>query len=1212
MRSVSLLLALTLCSVAAFAQTATGTITGTLSDPAGAVVANGALELKNSETGTVSQTVSSSTGNYSFSQLPAGTYQLTVNVPGFKTHVRQNLGVQAAQTIRVDIILEVGTSVESVTVSAQASMLTTESGAVNSNVTTDRMNSLPILGVGGATASTHGVRNPLASSVLSAGVFWVPNTSMRVNGAPTNTFGIKLDGQDITNGVNTSNSQAQMQPSVDALEEVAIQASNYSAEFGQAGSGLIQYTTKSGTNSFHGSAYDYFVNEALWAHQSLDHLRNKQRRNDFGGTLGGPILIPKIYNGRDKTFFFFNFEQFRESSIITNQVKTVPTLAYRGGDFSGLLTGRAFTGALATDGLGNTMKEGMIFDPLTERIAPNGTRARLQYTGNQIPITSFDPSAVKIQNFIPKPNLGAAGQSTGNFVNAFPSERVTPIPSIKIDHSFSARFKISGYWSSTSTEVAYAPGGFALSEGFPDEITQTRGTYIYSRTWRGNLDYTVTPTMLLHFGAGYVVNDFSDKAPITDFDMAATFGISGGTLGPKTGARPPVIQSMLGAAGTAVAGFGGMEVMGPATGQVRSLLQRPTGNLSLSWVKGNHSYKFGGEVRFDGYPVATATNTSGNFTFSAFQTYNTFFQPQGANLGGLFVGFPYASFLLGRPLTVTLAQPTNTRGGRGFYAWFAQDTWKVTRKLTVDYGIRWDLFTYPREQYGRSPSLSASLPNANAGGHPGATIYEATCNCRFAKNYPWAYAPRLGVSYQLAPKTVLRGAFGLSYSMSQGGGQGSAGADTLKNNANFGDPAIILSQGINLATSWPDLRPNLFPASATSPGAGPAVVDPNYGRPARMLQYNFGIQREISRDLVVEASYVGNRGVWWRTASLTNYNALTPQGLLSNYGLDWSNAADRSILSAQVGSAAAGRFQNKIPYAGFPTTQTVAQSLRPFPQFSSGLGATGAPLGKTWYDSLQLKATKRFSHGLDFTFTYTRSKELQLGAEDYTGLGIINDVFNRDNNKQLSASSRPNWMTLAANYTTPRWGQNQWLSYALRDWMVGAVLQYGSGLPIPTPASPNNNNSSTLLRSTYATRLPGVPLFLKDLNCHCFDPSTTQVLNPAAWTDTPSGTFSPSAAYYNDFRYQRRPAELMSFGRTFRIRERASFTVRAEFNNIFNRPLLLGTTAGTYINPGTALGTLPTPNSAKDPRFKSGFGTINTLGTVSGERQGTLVARITF
>ena len=246
-------------------------------------------------------------------------------------------------------------------------------------------------------------------------------------------------------------------------------------------------------------------------------------------------------------------------------------------------------------------------------------------------------------------------------------------------------------------------------------------------------------------------------------------------------------------------------------------------------------------------------------------------------------------------------------------------------------------------------------------------------------------------------------------------------------------------------------------------------MDQNYGRPARMLQYNIGLQREIFRDLVVEASYVGNRGVWWRTASLLDYNALTPQGLLSQYGLDWSNPADRTILSSQLNNAAAGRFQNKVPYAGFPSTSTVAQSLRPFPQFTS-LAATGAPLGKTWYDSLQLKATKRFSHGIDFTLTYTRSKELDLGAEDYTGLGVINDVFNRNNNKQLSASSRPNWMTLAANYTTPKWGENRWLSYALRDWTLGAVLQYGSGLPIQVPASPGNNNSSTLLRSTYAMR----------------------------------------------------------------------------------------------------------------------------------------------
>jgi hypothetical protein len=197
------------------------------------------------------------------------------------------------------------------------------------------------------------------------------------------------------------------------------------------------------------------------------------------------------------------------------------------------------------------------------------------------------------------------------------------------------------------------------------------------------------------------------------------------------------------------------------------------------------------------------------------------------------------------------------------------------------------------------------------------------------------------------------------------------------------------------------------------------------------------------------------------------------------------------------------------------------------------------------------------------------------------------------------------------NYTTPKWGQNRWLSYAVRDWSLGAVLQYGSGLPIPVTLNISNNNSSTLLRgASWSQRVSGQPLFLQDLNCHCFDPSRTQVFNPLAWTDAPSGTFSPSAAYYNDFRYQRRPQELMSFGRTFRIRERTSFQIRAEFNNVFNRPLLVGTTAGTFINPSTTRNAALT--AGPDGRYVSGFGTINTTGTISGERQGTIVARLTF
>jgi hypothetical protein len=588
-------------------------------------------------------------------------------------------------------------------------------------------------------------------------------------------------------------------------------------------------------------------------------------------------------------------------------------------------------------------------------------------------------------------------------------------------------------------------------------------------------------------------------------------------------------------------------------------------------------------------------------TFSTEQTTNTFVQ--GLNLSGRFLGFPYASFLLGQVNQVTLAPITAGKAGRQFWSWFAQDTWKVTRRLTFDYGLRWDLFTFPVEQYGRAPSFDPTLPNPTAGGHPGATVFEATCNCEFASNYKHAYGPRLGLAYQIDDRTVLRGGFGFSYSMSQGAfgmqGTGSGGNQTA-NNPNFGDPGMVLSQGIPLQPSWPDMRPGLFPAVGTVSGAPPAI-DGNGGRPARMLQWSIGLQREVFRNLVVEASYVANRGVWWRTSTLTNINALRPELLESEHGLDWFNSeADRAILTRPLNSALAGRFRNRFPYAGFPATATVAQSLRPFPQF--GNLTNSAALGKTWYDSLQLKATKRLSFGLDFTWTYTYSKELQLGAETDGGGGAINDVFNRNTNKQLSSFSRPHWMILGANYTLPRWSENRILNWVASDWTIGAVLQYGSGTPFSVPNNITNNNNNTLLRSTWSQRVPGQPLFLEDINCHCFDPSTTPVLNPDAWTDTPSGQFSPAPARYNDFREQRRPRELMSLARIFRIKERATVMIRAEFNNAFNRTQI----------PDPSTARQQAFNRAPDGRYTSGFGTINTTGNVTGERQGTLVLRFQF
>src|SRR5579871_6786659 len=394
----SFLLALLMCSTAALslAQGDRGTITGTVSDPAGAVVAAATVEARHVETGTSYDTVSTSTGNYTLSQLPVGTYEVDVTVPGFKKFVRSGLTVEVAGTLRVDIALEVGSATESVTVTEAASLLKTESGELSHNVPTETVDSLPILGIGSSVAGSSAIRNPQAVAYLLPGSYVAENSNVRINGAPGNTASYRLEGQDASNG-QVPATQAQIQPSVDAIQEVTVQTSNFSAEYGQVGGGFFNYTMKSGTNQLHGSVYDYAVNEVFNAGTPWVNAKPVARRHDYGFTVGGPVEIPKIYNGHDKTFFFFNWEQYRETEIINNILDTVPTDLYRAGNFTQALTGRT----LGTDPLGRPIPEGGIYDPNTQRAAPSGQIIRDQFPNNTIPAARFDPVALKIQALIP-------------------------------------------------------------------------------------------------------------------------------------------------------------------------------------------------------------------------------------------------------------------------------------------------------------------------------------------------------------------------------------------------------------------------------------------------------------------------------------------------------------------------------------------------------------------------------------------------------------------------------------------------------------------------------------------------------------------------------------------------------------------------------------------------------------------------------------------
>ncbi|MEO7145218.1 MAG: TonB-dependent receptor, partial [Bryobacteraceae bacterium] len=967
-KSQILLAVLLLGAAGLLAQSDRGTITGTVSDPAGAVVPGAPVMAINAQTGIQSKTVTTSTGNYTLGSLPAGVYDVTVEASGFKKHIQKGVQVQVAETERVDAALEVGATSESVTVTADAAILKTEDAEQSETYSGNRLNSLPInFGIGGGA-----IRNPLSFVELAPGTSLNGWNDIKVNGAPNGSFRIIFEGQDTTSDLNPRVSD-ESQPSMESIQEFTLQTSNYAPEFGQVTGGLFNFTARSGTNQFHGSAYDYSTNEDLGAGQPFTNsgnghlIRPPNRQNDFGATIGGPVLIPKLFNGRDKTFFFFSYEMYRKHQG-TDTFGTVPTPAMRNGDFSSILTGKV----LNTDPLGRPILENTIYDPSTTSTTSSGATVSNPFPNNMIPLNRLDPVAVKIQSLIPLPTRAG---NVNNFEERYITSKIQAIPTIKIDHNFNERMHLSGYYSSQRTDKDNS------QDGFPDPISARRAQFIRSNTVRLNFDYTVSPTILLHLGAGFERYHNPDTAPpsITGYDVSQ--------LGLKVAAGPGFPQ-FTGIGNNSFGGVNEANGAGNAIGPVNENLyvdNKPTGVASVTISHGSHSFKVGGEWRLDTFTNLNYLATSGNYGFSTNQTALP--STNGQNLNGGAVGFGYASFLLGLANTGSVGNAQDPQYRKMAWGMFAQDTWRMTRKLTVTYGLRYDYQPAPHELYHRTSEFAPTVPNPSAGGLLGATLYEGTgpgrCGCNFTTTYPYAIGPRVGAAYQLDPKTVIRAGWGLTYAQAPnfnyigGGNSLGMGFNSISfSNPNFGAPAYQLSNGLNYdpsalyaATYAVGIRPD--PGQIDSP---PALVDRNGGRPPRMNQWNISLQRELTKDLVVEAAYVGNRGVWEQANALVNLNALTPQRIAQS-GLNVNNANDLALLTSKLNSPAAQAAGFTAPYAGYSLNNTVAQSLRPFPQFGT-LNEMWAPLGNSWYDALQVKLTKRFSRGLELTANYTRSKNL--------------------------------------------------------------------------------------------------------------------------------------------------------------------------------------------------------------------------------------------
>jgi hypothetical protein len=1227
------------CSIS-FGQTALATVTGTITDASGAVIANAPVELRNLETGQIYTAASSSTGNYSVTQLPVGDYDLTISSPGFKTFLHTKFHLAAAQTMREDVTLEVGQTTESVTVTAEASLLKTETTNVVQNVTLTQLNNLPVLAIG---ATNSGFRDPFAAVRLVPGIRYNNGSNigagttsavnqMVVNGTPSNTFQARLDGLTINPTIpRTLGAYMQTQPSVDAIEEVAIETSNFAAEYGTSGGAMFNMVTKSGTNNYHGSAYDYVTNEALNSHQPYTGIRNTVKQHDWGYTVGGPVWFPKLYDGRNKTFFFWSYEQFRNKNINTSNNTTVPIPAYREGDFSNLILqenrlitrSSGGTSVPVTDALGRQIPSGTIFDPATQRAAPNGVQVRDAFPGNKIPLDRFDPISVKVLALVPLP-LGdnSTRQAGNNYQGQFDSSRRSGIPSIKFDQNMGTKGRMSIYYQDTHTKVPRTPTG---ADGFPDNITGSVSSVSSGQTIRLNYDYTVTPKLLLHLGAGWNDNDFGLEAAITNYDSFKELGLTGQTL-PRYFPRLVVGAN----ANTAIGGMSSLGQFFPD----RAMERRPSGTASATYVAGSHTFKLGSDWRLEKGPRYLFGNTNGTYTFGDNMTEQPSLQGIQTNQG--FDGFPLASFLLGGMSSNSQAAPIAQAYSKSQTALFLQDSWKVSRKLTLDYGLRWDYGTYAREQYGRNGSIGLAIPNPSAGGRLGAMQFEATCNCNFADNYKYAIGPRLGAAYQINTKTVLRGGFGVVYnSTSTAQGSFTSSASSTSFAANSGLITGLFKNGMpaDVRAVWPSFNPGVG-HGVGAVIAMPALLDRNAGRPARLLQWSVGIQRELNRNLVVEASYIANRGVWWTAPGLAPLNSIS-EATIRAYGFnDFTSTTEAALLTTTISSLTtlqrstlAARGITGLPYSGYSTGQNVRQSLRDYPQYNSS-GLAGAPLGNTWYDSLQITATQRFSHGLTFNINYNFSKNLELMSSP--------DVFNRRLGKNLSGNDRPHELRVTAQYQVPRlkdsgmaFVSNRFVSAILSDWGVGAYLSYVSAALVGRPSSNLNPNIGQFLgRGPGPAQLkidPATGTYMNpwsvdwvdnsgtrrtdpiDINCHCFDPTKTIVLNPAAWENIPAGQWGAqqdSLRFFRGFRY---PTENANFSRNFRIKEGINFNVRIEFNNVFNRMQLPFPNLGNFATQPTRFTTGPNAGL-----YSGGFGTIVPTSGTNGMRTGTLVGRLTF
>lgn len=1094
--TISRLTLLLTITASLFAQADRGSISGTITDSSGAAAPGVPLTLQNQATNLTYSAASSAAGAYSFLNLPVGVYNLTAAAKGFQRSETTGIQVQVNQQSRVDISLQVGDVTQTVEVQASAPLIQSESTDVGTVIDSNRFLNLPLT-LGG------GIRDPSAFIFLAPGVSG--NTwEKHVGGSGSFTDQVYFDGIALTRG-DLSN-DAEVAPSVDAIGEYKLITNNYSAEYAHALGGVTSFNMKSGTNEFHGTAFEFADNNHFDARGFFAPTKAFRNQNEFGFTLGGPVWIPKVYNGRNRTFFFVNFDQFYIRGGQLTGLNTNPTPQMLQGDFS--------------------QWPGQIYDPRSTQIDASGNASRTPFPGNIIPKSAFSSVTSKMLGFIPgAPLPGLANNAIAPLSSPSGDARTH---GLKIDHAFSEKHHISGMYNSTDRPYIKSPGpSRLLPVGNTTAIANYNLQDVTTNIIRLNYDWTISPTLLNHIGFGF------SRFRNPNFSLSYNQGWeqpNGGKLG-LTGTQYdlfPTVQFNT----QGYTRFGD-DIASDNYFNTFTLLD------NLTWIKGKHTIKIGVETQAHRDNYRNFGSGGGDFFFSSLET---------GLPGAPTSGNSFASFLLGAVDNGYSYFRSSLPGGRyKYYGGYFDDTYKLSTKLTLDLGLRYEIQVPTSDPLGRISYLNPSIPNPGAGNLPGAEVFgnNGTGQNQFFNTQYKNFGPRAGFAYSLTPKTVIRGGYGIFYAayINQGVGipqNGFSITPSFTSPNNGLTPAFFWDNGFPQNFNHP---PNLTPTVQNGQGAQ-LVYPTTGGLIPYSQQYNLTIEHQINDSLMVSGAYVGNKGT-----HIYDPNASVNQVNPAYYSLG------TAVLQSNINSPLAQAAGIHEPFAGFSqlfgAQATVAQALRPYPQYQ-GVNIVAAPYNNSTYNSLQIKVDKRFSHGLSGTFAYTHSKMLSDGVEftssNYSGAGYRQNYYHRE--KFLYPTDQPNLFAFSANYALP-YGLNSQTGVMRKvfgGWSLALFGTYGSGFPLPIWTV---NTNSIVFTGGLRPNLTGQPIMAAS-GSGGFDPNRDHYLNPGAFSQPAPLTFGSAPAYLA----VRQPFIINeSFGvfKETRFFERVTNQFRLEMTNPLNR-----------------------------------------------------------